>query len=120
VRISPDSLEALSEYDWPGNVRQLENAIERAVAMESTDVLNVSVPGEKSKARAGTDNGAPPSADSISVPTDGLDMEAYVADMERAILVSALQQCGGVQTRAAELLKISYRSFRHLAKKYNI
>jgi two-component system response regulator PilR (NtrC family) len=47
-------------------------------------------------------------------------MEAYVADMERAILVSALQQCGGVQTRAAELLKISYRSFRHLAKKYNI
>jgi two-component system response regulator PilR (NtrC family) len=120
VRISADSLAALSEYDWPGNVRQLENAIERAVAMESTDVLNVGVPGEKSKARASGENGAPPSTDSISVPTDGLDMEAYVADMERAILVSALQQCGGVQTRAAELLKISYRSFRHLAKKYNI
>ena len=120
VRISADSLAGLSEYDWPGNVRQLENAIERAVAMESTDVLNVGVPGEKSKARASGENGAPPPADSISVPTDGLDMEAYVADLERAILISALQQCGGVQTRAAELLKISYRSFRHLAKKYNI
>jgi len=90
------------------------------VAMESTDVLNVSVPGEKSKSRAVTENGAPPPADSISVPTDGLDMEAYVADMERAILISALEKSGGVQTRAAELLKISYRSFRHLAKKYNI
>ncbi|HKT25836.1 MAG TPA: sigma-54 dependent transcriptional regulator [Terriglobales bacterium] len=120
VRISPDSLEALSEYDWPGNVRQLENAIERAVAMESADVLNVSVPGEKSKARAISENGAPPSMDSISIPTEGLDMEAYVADMERAILISALEKSGGVQTRAAELLKISYRSFRHLAKKYNI
>ena len=120
VRISADSLAGLSEYDWPGNVRQLENAIERAVAMESTDVLNVGVPGEKSKARASGENGAPPPADSISVPTDGLDMEAYVADLERAILISALQQCGGVQTRAAELLKISYRSFGHLAKKYNI
>ena len=120
VRISEQSLEALSEYDWPGNVRQLENAIERAVAMEGTDVLNVSVPGEKSKSRTVTENGAPPPADSISVPTDGLDMEAYVADMERAILISALEKSGGVQTRAAELLKISYRSFRHLAKKYNI
>ena len=120
VRISEQSLEALSEYDWPGNVRQLENAIERAVAMEGTDVLNVSVPGEKSKGRTATENGAPPPADSISVPTDGLDMEAYVADMERAILISALEKSGGVQTRAAELLKISYRSFRHLAKKYNI
>jgi two-component system, NtrC family, response regulator PilR len=120
VRISADSIAALSEYDWPGNVRQLENAIERAVAMESNDVLNVSVPGEKSKIRAATENGAAPSADSISVSSEGLDMEAYVADMERAILLSALKQSGGVQTRAAELLKISYRSFRHLAKKYNI
>ncbi len=120
LRISQQSLEALSEYDWPGNVRQLENAIERAVAMESTDVLNVSVPGERSKNGGNTADGGPPSADSISVPTEGLDMEAYVADLERAILVSALQQSGGVQTRAAELLKISYRSFRHLAKKYNI
>lgn len=119
VRISPESLEALPQYEWPGNVRQLENAIERAVAMESTEILHVDVPGEKSTSICGTENGVPPS-DSISVPSEGLDMEAYVADMERAILVSALKQCGGVQTRAAELLQISYRSFRHLAKKYNI
>jgi DNA-binding protein Fis len=47
-------------------------------------------------------------------------MERYVADVERTLITSALQQSGGVQTRAAELLKLSYRSFRHLVKKYGI
>ena len=60
------------------------------------------------------------SGESMSVPAEGIDMEAYVADLERSFLQSALQQSGGVQTRAAEMLKLSYRSFRHLAKKYNV
>ncbi|HWC19736.1 MAG TPA: sigma-54 dependent transcriptional regulator, partial [Terriglobales bacterium] len=120
LRISNHSLAELSTYDWPGNVRQLENCIERGVAMESTDTLHVTAPGERSKTR--TANGAIGAVlpDSVNVPTEGLDMEAYVADLERSLLQSALQRCGGVQTRAAELLKISYRSFRHLAKKYNL
>jgi two-component system response regulator PilR (NtrC family) len=49
-----------------------------------------------------------------------MDFEKYVADIERSLIESALQQSGGVQTRAAELLKVSYRSFRHLLKKYDI
>jgi two-component system response regulator PilR (NtrC family) len=56
----------------------------------------------------------------VTIPVDGLDMERYVADLERSMLQSALRQSGGVQTRAAELLKLSYRSFRHLAKKYDV
>jgi len=120
LRISEDSLAALSNYDWPGNVRQLENAIERSVAMESTEMLNVGVPGERSKARAAAAGMGTPSTDSVSVPLEGLDMESYVADLERSLMLSALKQSGGVQTRAAELLKLSYRSFRHLAKKYNV
>jgi two-component system response regulator PilR (NtrC family) len=47
-------------------------------------------------------------------------MERYVAGIERSLLLNALQQSGGVQTKAADLLKISYRSFRHLAKKYEL
>jgi two-component system response regulator PilR (NtrC family) len=47
-------------------------------------------------------------------------MEKYVADIERSLLTSALAQSNGVQTRAADLLKISYRSFRHLVKKYDL
>ena len=54
------------------------------------------------------------------MPADGLDMENYVANIERALLQSALHQSHGVQTRAAEMLKLSYRSFRHLMKKYDI
>jgi two-component system response regulator PilR (NtrC family) len=113
-RIAPQALEALAGYEWPGNVRQLENTIERAVALETDEELEVELPQERSKARAA--GGSTLSA----VPPDGLDMERYVADVERTLITSALQQSGGVQTRAAELLKLSYRSFRHLVKKYGI
>jgi two-component system response regulator PilR (NtrC family) len=56
----------------------------------------------------------------VAVPADGIDMEKYVAQLERSLIESALKQSNGVQTRAAELLKLSYRSFRHLVKKYDI
>jgi two-component system response regulator PilR (NtrC family) len=118
LRISDESIAALMAYDWPGNVRQLENTIERGVAMETGDALNVSAPGERSKARAAAVGGG--TSEIPTVPATGIDMEAYVADLERSLLLSALHQSGGVQTRAAEMLKLSYRSFRHLAKKYKV
>jgi two-component system, NtrC family, response regulator PilR len=120
LRIADESIEALIGYDWPGNVRQLENTIERGVAMEGTEVLQVSAPGERSKARAAAVSMGGSANDMSGVPADGIDMDAYVADLERSLLQSALRQSGGVQTRAAEMLKLSYRSFRHLAKKYNL
>ena len=116
VRMASPSLQELQGYDWPGNVRQLENTIERAVAMESSDELNVELPAERSKIRVAAISGN----GSVPIPADGLDMERYVADLERSMLQTALRQSGGVQTRAAELLRLSYRSFRHLAKKYDI
>jgi two-component system response regulator PilR (NtrC family) len=120
LRISEQSVTALTSYDWPGNVRQLENTIERGVAMESGEELSLSAPGERSKARAAAAAMGTVALDSVSVPSDGIDMEAYVADLEKSLLLSALRQSGGVQTRAAEMLKLSYRSFRHLAKKYKL
>jgi two-component system response regulator PilR (NtrC family) len=121
-RVTPDSLSALANYDWPGNVRQLENAIERAVALETGEELKVELPVERARARAAA---AGAGADTISVPAgavlpDGMDMEKYVAEIERSLLKSALHQSNGVQTRAADVLKISYRSFRHLMKKYEL
>jgi two-component system, NtrC family, response regulator PilR len=120
LRISAESIEEFCSYDWPGNVRQLENTIERGVAMESGEELEIGAPDERSKARAAAAALGAPSADSASVPADGIDMEAYVANLERSMLQSALRQSGGVQTRAAEMLKLSYRSFRHLTKKYKL
>ena len=117
LRIHPESLEALRKFDWPGNVRQLENTIERAVAMETTGELRVDLAADQPRARAAA---ASANGNHPNVPTDGMDFEKYVADIERSLIESALQQSGGVQTRAAELLKVSYRSFRHLLKKYDI
>jgi two-component system response regulator PilR (NtrC family) len=118
LRLHPESLEALKAFAWPGNVRQLENTIERAVAMESSSELRVDLEADHPRARvvAASSNGN----HHAGVPADGMDFEKYVADIERSLIESALQQSGGVQTRAAELLKVSYRSFRHLLKKYDI
>jgi two-component system, NtrC family, response regulator PilR len=118
LRISRESLDALKAFEWPGNVRQLENTIERAVAMEMGNELKVDFEADRPRARAAaaSSNGN----SSPDVPTDGIDFEKYVAGVERSLIESALQQSGGVQIRAAELLKVSYRSFRHLLKKYDI
>ncbi|MGZ4866977.1 MAG: sigma-54-dependent transcriptional regulator [Candidatus Angelobacter sp.] len=116
LRISQESLDALKAFEWPGNVRQLENTVERAVAMETGSELKVDLEADRPRTRAAAaaSNGSP------HVSTDGIDFEKYVAGVERSLIESALQQSGGVQIRAAELLKVSYRSFRHLLKKYDI
>jgi two-component system, NtrC family, response regulator PilR len=115
------SLNTLCGYEWPGNVRQLENTVERAVALETTDELHVELPVERSKARAAAAaaGGAtlPEIGGDLTLP-QGVGMESYVAGIERSLLQSSLNQSGGVQTKAADLLGISYRSFRHLMKKY--
>lgn len=124
VRIDESGLEELVGYDWPGNVRQLENSIERSVALELGEVLHVDLPVERAKAHAmaasANGNGTINRSGEMQIPVEGLDMERHVADLERSMLLSALKQSNGVQTRAAEMLKLSYRSFRHLMKKYDI
>lgn len=120
-QVEPRSLDLLSSYDWPGNVRQLENTIERSVALEHGNDLHVDLPAERPKAR-GVAAGAE-SAFTIpagSVLPDGVNMENYVAQIERTLLQSALSQTHGVQVKAADILGISYRSFRHLMKKYEL
>ena len=117
--ISPGSLDVLKGYDWPGNVRQLENTIERAVAMEGGAELHIEPFVEPPMARANAPAGLS-GAPGISIPPDGIDMERYVADIERSLLQSALRRSNDVQVRAATLLNLSYRSFRHLLKKYSL
>ncbi len=123
VKVNPHSLDALCHYEWPGNVRQLENTVERAVALSTGEELHVELPAERPKARAaaaGVGIAGSVSSSSSGVLPDGMDMEKYVADIEKSLLQAALSQSGGVQTKAADLLRISYRSFRHLMKKYEL
>src|SRR5712691_11412988 len=123
--VSPEAMRLLEAHDWPGNVRELENTMERSVALEIGNLISVAVLPEK-VSRQGLDSGQMPAASSNSdngrmrIPEGGLDLVKHTEEMERAYIVAALEACGGVGTRAAELLKMSYRSFRHYSKKYNI
>ena len=118
VRLAPESLEIMKGYDWPGNVRVLENTIERAVAMSTGDELRVELPNSGNGTIPATTANA--GAVGVVLPADGIDLERYIADVEKSLLQSALRRSNGVQTRAAEILKLSYRSFRHMMKKYDL
>ena len=112
----PDALDALRRWGWPGNVRELENAVEHAVAVsDGRDglVKLANFPGSITGISAG-------SLEGIQIPPEGIDFEVQVAQVEKRYLQAALQAAGGVRSQAAEILKMSYRSFRHYAKKYGI
>jgi len=115
--ISREALELLMQHEWPGNIRELENVIERAVALETTktilpDSLPRSVSGDRPRAGA--------TAVPEGLPESGFDLEAHVKEIERGYIAEALRRAGGVQVKAAELLGMSFRSFRYYVKKYNL
>jgi two-component system, NtrC family, response regulator PilR len=118
--ISPEAVRKLEGYDWPGNVRELENTMERAVALENTSEITLRVLPDRiagyatAAAELGNGHG------DFEFPVEGLDFEKEVADAERRYIKAALEKSLGVRTHAAELLNISYRSFRHYAKKHNL
>src|SRR5579862_3322075 len=119
--ISPEAMRKLEAYEWPGNVRELENTIERAVALESGGRVSVeSLPDRIRNHYHETIPNASDNGDAPTLPDDGLDLSAFIEKVERSYLLAALERSDGVRTHAAELLKMSYRSFRHFAKKYEI
>jgi two-component system response regulator PilR (NtrC family) len=125
--ISHEAQALLMAYHWPGNVRELENVIERAVALEPTPlVLPESLPGQVRSGGAGSAKGvglaARQAAPSGTLPdiNEGFDLEALGEEFYRHYIALALERSGGVQSRAAEMLGMSFRSFRYYAKKLNV
>jgi two-component system response regulator PilR (NtrC family) len=118
--LSPEAVRRLEAYDWPGNVRELENTMERAVALETTGEISLRVLPDRiaGYSSAGAPGGGV--AGEPIFPAEGLDFEKEIADAERRYLQAALEKAHGVRTKASDLLKISYRSFRHYAKKHNL
>lgn len=113
--IAPEAMEVLMAHAWPGNVRELENVIERAVALAAGDEIRAeNLPLSVRKAPP------PPVVPRLEIPPEGLDLERVVADLEKSLMQDALVRAGGVQTKAAELLGINFRSFRYRAKKYGL
>jgi two-component system, NtrC family, response regulator PilR len=112
-KLSEEALKKMETYEWPGNVRELENAMERAYILETSDELSAQhLPDNVSS------SSRPRTLDTI--PEEGIDLEGYVASLQRRYLEEALDRTGGVQVKAAELLRMSYRSFRHYMQKHGI
>jgi two-component system response regulator PilR (NtrC family) len=121
--IEPEAMRRLEVYDWPGNVRELENTIERAVALESCQRVSVESVPDRIRNYYQASASAPHAAhngNGIVLPDEGLNLEDHISKIERSYLLAALERSGGVRTRAADLLKMTYRSFRHYAKKYEV
>jgi len=113
--ISPGAMALLEEYDYPGNVRELENIIERAVAFETGTVITPqSLPVKLREKRP------PLELAPVNLPPEGLNLEKMLEDIERNLLEKAIEAAGGVKTKAAELLGLSFRSFRYRLDKFGM
>jgi two-component system response regulator PilR (NtrC family) len=115
--ISPDAMKLLVNYDYPGNVRELQNIIERAVALETNNTLTA----ENLESYMDEQRGIKSIDESIfDIPSEGIDLEKVVDDLERNLLIKALQRAKGVKKKAADLLNINFRSIRYRLEKYGI
>jgi two-component system response regulator PilR (NtrC family) len=115
--ISAEAMEILKKYDYPGNVRELENMLERTVALEGgATVLPESLPPLVS-----TPSGRKmASSHEIEVTDDGVDLDKVMGQIEKELLIKAIHTAGGVKKKAAKLLSITFRSMRYRVEKYNL
>lgn len=113
-RFSPEALRLLMKYPWKGNVRELENMVERTVLLSDGEIiLPENLPDEICR----TDTARKRLPD---IGDEGIDFENIIEQIEREYLVMALEKAKGVKTEAARLLNLSFRSFRHKLYKYGM
>ena len=115
--ISIEAMEIIKKYDYPGNVRELENLIERTVALEGgSTILPESLPP-----MVNTPSGRKmASSNEIEIGSDGVDLEKILGQIEKELIIKAIHTAGGVKKRAAKLLHISFRSMRYRVEKFNL
>jgi DNA-binding NtrC family response regulator len=113
-KISAEAMRAIEKYHWPGNVRELENSVERMIALEPSEILTT-----KSLPENVLLGGRAPDT-TLELPPEGICLQDHLEAIGKIFMLKALERTGGVQTQAADLLKMSFRSFRYYAKKYDI
>lgn len=115
--ISAEAMEMLKKYDYPGNVRELENIIERTVALEGgATILPESLPPF-----VNTPTGRKlASTHEIQITDEGLELDKIMGQIEKELLIKAIHAAGGVKKKAAKLLNITFRSMRYRVEKYSL
>src|SRR5215203_2955830 len=114
LELVPDALDILMSYDWPGNVRELENVIERAVVLST---------GRRIGPDLLPDHIGRPTIFQMPrfvVPPEGISFKDVITDFEKRLIESTLETAGGVQKRAAELLRIKPTTLNEMIKRYDI
>jgi two-component system response regulator PilR (NtrC family) len=112
--ISPESLAILERYHWPGNIRELENVVERAIVLGSGDFLSPdSLPPHLHAPRD-------EQTVNVEIPPAGMDLEGTLTRIENGYIRLALERSGWLQVRAAELLGLSFRQFRYKLQKHGL
>jgi len=112
--VSPEAMSVLEQHQWPGNIRELENVIERAIVLGGGESLGVEALPEGLRRPRIVRDVEP------DFPEDGLDLDATLDRMEQRYLRLALERTGGVQTKAAELLRMTFRQFRYKIQKHGL
>jgi two-component system response regulator PilR (NtrC family) len=113
--MSAAALDFLWGYQFPGNVRELENIIERAVALGVREITPESLPQQVIRFKKVNEQ-----LNHIDIPPEGLDLERYLDGIERKFFLKALERSGGVKKRAADLLGMTFRSFRYKLAKHGM
>ena len=115
--IAPDALRAVMNWSYPGNVRELENAVERGITLASDDLLRLEDLPEEF---AGEANLPDLDENLLAFLDEGVNLEARLQELEAQFIREALKRSGGVKKRAAELLGLSFRSFRYRLQKLGL
>lgn len=113
--LSPEALDFLWGYQFPGNVRELENIIERGVALGAGEITLDLLPQQVLRF-----NRNHQTLEEFEIPSGGMDIEAYLASIEKRFLLKALEKSGGVRKKAAEFLGMTFRSFRYKLSKHGL
>jgi two-component system response regulator PilR (NtrC family) len=112
---TPDALRAIERYTYPGNVRELENVIERAVALAGARIIGTGDLPEQVSGQLGA-----PEEHLLTLGPDGCDLEAVLNEAERRLLIAALERTGGVRKHAAKVLGVTFRSLRYRLQKHGL
>jgi two-component system response regulator PilR (NtrC family) len=111
--LSPDALRALEAYPFPGNVRELENVVERAVALATGHTIGL---GDLPREVSGVASQPTPAL--VGLPEEGCNLDEVLGEVERRLILQALERSGGVRTQAARLLNVTLRSLRYRLQKH--